>query len=87
MLIKSLTGIAGESSTSRRDPHTKPGVPVIDYAWRGSFTNTELNDLHAEGFSHPVLDDDWQTQLARHSLGWVTARHLDRRLAGFVNIA
>jgi DNA-binding transcriptional MocR family regulator len=75
----------GGHGSSRRDPHAKPGMPVTGYAWRGSFTNTELNDLHAEGFSHPVLDDDWQTQFARHSLGWVTARHPDRQLAGFIN--
>ncbi len=57
------------------------------YAWRGPFTNAELNPLHAEGFDHPVLsDDDWVAQVARHSLGWVTAREAER-LVGFVNVA
>jgi GNAT superfamily N-acetyltransferase len=58
----------------------------ITYEWRGAIRNTELNHLHAEGFDHPVLDDDWETQLAAHSLGWVTARN-GEDLVGFVNVA
>lgn len=57
----------------------------ISYEWRGDVDNSELNALHAEGFEHPVLDDDWEGQLG-HSLGWVCARdHGD--LVGFVNVA
>ncbi len=59
---------------------------TIDYAWRGGFTNEEVNLLHAEGFGHRVLDDDWVVQVERHSLGWVTARQADA-LVGFVNVA
>ncbi|RPI10385.1 MAG: GNAT family N-acetyltransferase [Actinobacteria bacterium] len=59
---------------------------TIDYAWRGGFTNEEVNVLHAEGFGHRVLDDDWVVQVERHSLGWVTARQEDA-LIGFVNVA
>jgi GNAT superfamily N-acetyltransferase len=59
---------------------------VIDYSWRGPFTNAELNALHAEGFGHRLLDDDWQGKVNRHSLGWVCARE-DGQLAGFVNVA
>jgi len=59
---------------------------TIDYAWRGGFTNDEVNLLHAEGFGHRVLDDDWVAQVERHSLGWVTARQADA-LVGFVNVA
>jgi len=59
---------------------------VIDYLWRGPFANTELNVLHAEGFGHQVLDDDWQAQVSRHSLGWVCAREAGQ-LVGFVNVA
>ena len=59
---------------------------TIDYAWRGGFTNEEVNVLHAEGFGHRVLDDDWVVQVERHSLGWVTARQADA-LVGFVNVA
>jgi GNAT superfamily N-acetyltransferase len=59
---------------------------TIDYAWRGGFTNDEVNVLHAEGFGHHVLDDDWVAQVERHSLGWVTARQADA-LVGFVNVA
>jgi GNAT superfamily N-acetyltransferase len=59
---------------------------TVDYAWRGGFTNEEVNVLHAEGFRHRVLDDDWIAQVERHSLGWVTARDGDA-LVGFVNVA
>ena len=50
------------------------GVPgrltkMIDYSWRGTFTNAELNALHAEGFDHKVLADDWLAPVTRHSLG------------------
>jgi len=58
----------------------------IDYAWRGSFENAEVNALHAEGFGHQLLDDDWQSQVNRHSLGWVCARD-GEKLVGFVNVA
>ena len=59
---------------------------MIDYSWRGDFANAELNALHAEGFDHRILDDDWLAQVSRHSLGWVTARE-DDQLVGFVNVA
>jgi len=58
---------------------------AIEYAWRGEFTNAEINVLHAEGFDHRVLDDDWRAQLGAHSLGWVTARD-GAQLVGFVNV-
>jgi GNAT superfamily N-acetyltransferase len=58
----------------------------ISYEWRGRFSNDEVNRLHAEGFDHRVLDDDWAGQLERHSLGWVTARD-GEALVGFVNVA
>jgi GNAT superfamily N-acetyltransferase len=54
--------------------------------WRGAFTNAELNRLHAEGFGHAVLDEDWWGRVNSHSLGWVCARHTGR-LIGFVNVA
>jgi GNAT superfamily N-acetyltransferase len=57
----------------------------VRYEWRGSFTNREVNALHAEAFEHPLVDDDWNGQLGRLSLGWVTARD-DLGLVGFVNI-
>lgn len=56
------------------------------YEWRGTFTNAELNPLHAEAFAHRLLpDDDWVGQVERHSLGWVTARD-GGDLVGFVNV-
>lgn len=57
----------------------------VRYEWRGAFENAEVNALHAEGFGHPVLDDDWRGQVRRHSLGWVCARDRDE-LVGFVNV-
>jgi len=57
----------------------------VDYQWRGDFENAEVNALHAEGFGHRILDDDWKEQLDRHSLGWVCARHKGE-LVGFVNV-
>jgi GNAT superfamily N-acetyltransferase len=58
----------------------------VEYAWRGSFNNTELNALHAEAFAYPTRDDDWQGQVERHSLGWVCARS-SGELVGWVNVA
>ena len=61
---------------------------TIEYAWRGPFTSTEANALHAEAFETRVFGDDewdWVAQVERHSLGWVTARHGDE-LVGFVNV-
>jgi GNAT superfamily N-acetyltransferase len=59
---------------------------MISYEWRGRFENPEVNALHAEGFEHRPLEDDWWGQVTRHSLGWVTARQ-DDTLVGFVNVA
>jgi GNAT superfamily N-acetyltransferase len=59
---------------------------AITCEWRGAFENPEVNALHAEGFGHPILDDDWRAQVERHSLGWVCARD-DGDLVGFVNVA
>ena len=62
------------------------GDAVITYDWRGAFENAELNVLHAEGFGHRLLDDDWWAQVSQHSLGWVCARD-GGDLVGFVNVA
>jgi len=59
---------------------------VITYEWRGHFSNEEVNALHAEGFGHPLLEDDWLAQVNGHSLGWVCAR-AGTELVGFVNVA
>jgi len=56
------------------------------YQWRGTFTDADVNALHAEGFGHPELDIEWRDQVERHSLGWVCAYEGDR-LVGFVNVA
>ncbi|MFH8562034.1 GNAT family N-acetyltransferase [Streptomyces sp. NPDC017988] len=59
---------------------------TITYEWRGDFDNAAVNALHAEAFGHDQMPIDWQTQVHRHSLGWVCARE-DGRLVGFVNVA
>ena len=59
---------------------------ALTYEWRGHFKNAEINALHAEAFEHGLLDDDWNRQVRRHSLGWVSARREDE-LIGFVNLA
>jgi GNAT superfamily N-acetyltransferase len=58
---------------------------VIRYGWRDEFDNGAVNALHAEGFGHRLLDDDWWGQVNRHSLGWVCAWDGDE-LVGFVNV-
>jgi GNAT superfamily N-acetyltransferase len=58
------------------------------YEWRGTFTNEEVNALHAEAFETRLFDEtewNWVDITARHSLGWVTARN-DGDLVGFVNV-
>ncbi len=58
------------------------------FEWRGAFTNTEMNQLHAEAFETRVFSDeewDWVRQLNEHSLGWVVAR-AESELVGFVNV-
>lgn len=58
----------------------------VRYEWRAEVDNAALNALHADGFDHDLYSDDWETQLGRHSLGWVCA-HLEDELVGFVNVA
>jgi ribosomal protein S18 acetylase RimI-like enzyme len=58
----------------------------VSCVWREEFINSAVNRLHAEGFRHRILDDDWWTQVNRHSLGWVCAKVGDN-LVGFVNVA
>ncbi|HEV2529928.1 MAG TPA: GNAT family N-acetyltransferase [Thermomicrobiales bacterium] len=59
----------------------------IRYAWRGPFTDDEVNTLHAAAFGNaePGNAPMWE-RVNRHSLGWVTARRADD-LVGFVNVA
>lgn len=61
---------------------------MTDFDWRGAFFNAEVNALHADAFGGRVFADDewdWETLVARHSLGWVVARN-DDHLAGFLNV-
>jgi GNAT superfamily N-acetyltransferase len=61
---------------------------MTDFTWRGPFTSAEVNALHAEAFGGRVFADDewdWETLVARHSLGWAVARE-GELLIGFVNV-
>lgn len=61
---------------------------MLEATWRGPFTNSEVNHLHAEAFGHRVYPDDewdWRRLLASHSLGWVVSRD-GEALVGFVNV-
>lgn len=55
------------------------------FRWRAKFSNDALNALHAEAFGHAVLNHDWLSQVAAHSLGWVCAFDGDT-LIGFVYV-
>jgi GNAT superfamily N-acetyltransferase len=60
----------------------------VEIRWRGPFTSSEANQLHADAFGTRVFRDDewdWRDQVAAHSLGWVTARD-GEALVGFVNV-
>jgi GNAT superfamily N-acetyltransferase len=66
----------------------RPDIDRVNVAWRGGFTNAEVNKLHAEAFETRVFDDaewNWEDLTARHSLGWVTARD-GVSLVGFANV-
>jgi GNAT superfamily N-acetyltransferase len=61
----------------------------ITYEWRGEFTSTAANALHAEAFATRVFADeewDWRSLVEAHSLGWVVARDDAGELVGFVNV-
>jgi GNAT superfamily N-acetyltransferase len=59
---------------------------AIVYRWRDEVRNDEISPLHAEAFeTEDLVGRDWQTALAEHALGWVTARD-GGRLVGFVNV-
>ena len=60
----------------------------IEPRWRGDFEDWEADALHAEAFDSGTAASvvgTWRTRVARHSLGWVTARD-GGRLVGFANV-
>ena len=60
----------------------------VVFEWRGSFTNGEVNALHAEAFETRVRRirvELARAHRARHSLGWITARR-GEKLVGFANV-
>ena len=62
----------------------------VQLAWRGAFTSTETNRLHAAAFNARLRTDqewDWVAQVEDHSFGWVTARSGGvGDLVGFCNV-
>ena len=62
--------------------------PDFQLEWKGTFSSSEANALHAEAFGTTVYPDedwDWWALVERHSLGWVVARRAGS-LSGFVNV-
>jgi hypothetical protein len=57
-----LLPVWGSAQMPRKRIASCPVLPyvsqVITYEWRGLFGNTAINALHAEGFSHEMLEDD-----------------------------
>ncbi len=58
-----------------------PATGDVRYEWRATFSNHDVNALHAQAFAHPELDIDWRAQVERHSLGWVCATDASNGLA------
>jgi GNAT superfamily N-acetyltransferase len=73
-----------EEDRRRRERAEEPD-PAYWFEWRGAFDNGSVNALHAEAFGHELLDEDWEGQVRKHSLGWVCA-YDDDGLVGFVNV-
>jgi len=55
--------------------------------WRGPIDHGELHSLFEGAWGSASDEEDIVRRLHAHSLGWVTARHEQGRLAGFVNVA
>jgi ribosomal protein S18 acetylase RimI-like enzyme len=60
-------------------------VADIRFAWRGDLTDGELVALTESHGGN--AEAGWWDRIRPHSLGWVTARHDDGTLIGFVNVA
>lgn len=57
----------------------------VVFGWRDEISDAEVSALHAAAFDHELDLEPWSARLAKHSLGWVTARHR-QVLIGFVNV-
>ena len=63
--------------------------PLVAIEWKGEFSGTEVNQLHAEAFNTRVFTNDespWNRLTTECSWGWVVARSDDGVLTGFVNV-
>jgi ribosomal protein S18 acetylase RimI-like enzyme len=67
------------------DPRGVTGTNDLLYAWRGDMADAELVDLTKSHGGRPEVG--WWDAIRPHSLGWVSARTIDRLLVGFVNVA
>ena len=75
-----------QGSTNEDETPVSRTVLAFRLAWRDSFENRAVNELHAEAFGHAVLNNDWFAQVSKHSLGWICAWNEAAELIGFVNI-
>lgn len=78
----------GQEKQGQETERTEQRLEDVALEWRGSFSSSEANALHAEAFGTRVFTDeewDWWELVNRHSLGWVVARSAGH-LAGFVNV-
>jgi GNAT superfamily N-acetyltransferase len=57
----------------------------LEYEWRGQISDAELVALTESHGGRP--EPGWWDRVRPRSLGWVTARTVDGRAAGFVNVA
>jgi GNAT superfamily N-acetyltransferase len=62
--------------------HTERDDVVLQ--WRGPLDHAEMTDLVASHGATPF--PGWWERIRPHSFGWVTARDLQGRLVGFVNV-
>lgn len=61
----------------------------MDLEWRGEFSDTEVNELHAEAFETRVFTNEespWTHLSKNHSWGWVVARDDGGAITGFINV-
>lgn len=57
----------------------------LEYLWRGAINDDELFSLTQSHGGHASVG--WWGRIHPHSLGWISARHADGSLVGFVNVA
>lgn len=87
--VKAETGDREQVRTGQDMIVTMSIADSFEFQWRGDFTSSEANTLHAEAFGTRLFSDaewNWRSLVERHSLGWVVARHEGGALVAFVNV-